>query len=220
MTLTLHYHPFAAFCQKVLIALYENGTPFERVEIDLGDPAQREALAALWPPTLFPVLVDDASGKVLPESTIIIEYLCARYPGAFAAIPADPGRALEVRLWERVFDNFVMLPMQRIVFDRIRPADAKDPYGVAQARATLDMAYRMLDERLKDRRWAAGADFSLADCAAAPSLFYAEWVHPFREAWPALGAYYDRLEARPSFARVIEEARPYRNLFPREGAAA
>lgn len=234
MTLTLHFHPFAAYCQKVLIALYENETSFTPVEIDLGDPDQRARLADLWPPTLFPVLTDDG-GVVLPESTIIIEYLATHYPGPFAAIPADPAAALEARLWDRVFDNFVMAPMQAIVFDRIRPAEARDPHGVAQARARLDMAYRMIDARMASRiaaagpspgrsshsppQWAIGEDFSLADCAAAPALFYAEWVHPFRAAWPALAAYCDRLEARPSFARVIEEARPYRHLFPREEAA-
>ena len=214
MTLTLHYHPFAAYCQKALIALYENGTEFERVEVDLGDPDQRAALAALWPPTLFPVLVDGAT--VLPESTIIIEYVATRHPGAFAAIPDDPDAALEARLWYRVFDTQVMAPMQRIVFDRIRPAEAKDPFGVAQARAVLDTSYRMLDERMADREWAAGGAFSLADCAAAPALRYADMVHPLREAYPALGAYLERLEARPSFARVLREAEPYRHFFPEE----
>jgi glutathione S-transferase len=214
MTLTLYCHPFAAYCQKVLIALYENDTPFSPHEIDLGDPEQRARLAALWPPTRFPVLVDDDRGVTLPESTIIIEYLAIHHPGRFAAIPADPERALEVRLWDRCFDSFVMLPMQRIVFDRIRPADAKDAYGVGQARATLDMAYAMIEDRMASRTWAAGEAFSLADCAAAPALFYAEWVHPFRDGYPALAAYYARLETRPSFARVIEEARPYRHLFP------
>ena len=214
MTLTLHYHPFAAYCQKVLVALYENGTPFDRVEVDLGDPGQRAALAALWPPTLFPVLVDGAT--VLPESTIIIEYVATRHKGAFAAVPDDPDAALETRLWDRVFDTQVMAPMQRIVFDRIRPAEAKDPFGVAQARAVLDTSYRMLDERMAERTWAAGEDFSLADCAAAPALRYADMVHPLRDEYPALGAYLGRLEARASFARVLEEAEPYRHLFPRE----
>ena len=214
MTLTLYFHPFAAYCQKVLIALYENGTPFTPVEVDLGDPDQRARLAALWPPALFPVLTDEASGLVLPESTIIIEYLATRHPGPFTAIPADPEGALEVRLWDRCFDSFVMTPMQRIVFDRLRPADAKDPHGVGEARATLTMAYGMLEERMATRSWAAGGEFSLADCAAAPALFYAEWVHPFRAAYPALGAYFGRLEARPSFARVLKEAEPYRHLFP------
>ena len=140
MTLTLYYHPFAAFCHKVLIALYENDTPFTPVEIDLGDPDHRARLAALWPPTLFPVLEDGANGMVLPESTIIIEYLSAHYPGPFAAIPADPEAALEARLWDRVFDSFVMLPMQTIVFNRIRPVDAKDPFGDTKARVAARSA--------------------------------------------------------------------------------
>ena len=200
----------------MLIALYENDTPFTPVEIDLGDPEHRARLAALWPPTLFPVLADEANDVVLPESSIIIEYLARHHPGPFAAIPADPDLALEVRLWDRCFDAYVMTPMQDIVFDRIRPADAKDPFGVAKARATLDMAYRMLEARMADRTWAAGEAFSLADCAAAPALFYADWVHPFRDEYPALAAYDDRLKARPSFARVIREAEPYRHLFPQE----
>ena len=210
--LTLYYHPFAAYCMKVLIALYENGTPFTPVEIDLGDPEQRARLAALWPPALFPVLVD--GDLVLPESTIIIEYLATRHPGAFAAIPADPDRALEARLWERFFDNHVMTPMQKIVLDRIRPDGARDPFGVDQARAALDLSYRMLDERMASQCWAAGEAFSLADCAAAPSLHYAERVQPIGEAYPNVAAYLARLKARPSVARMLDEARSYDHLFP------
>ena len=193
MSLTLYYHPFAAYCQKALIALYENETAFTPVEVDLGDPDQRARLAALWPPALFPVLVDEDSRRVLPESSIIIEYVAAAYPGPFTAIPGDPEAALEVRLWDRCFDNFVMTPMQDIVFDRLRPADARDPLGVAKARETLNMAYLMLEERMATRTWAAAEAFSLADCAAAPALFYAEWVHPFRAGYPALDAYFARL---------------------------
>lgn len=210
--LTLYYHPFAAYCMKVLIALYENETPFTPVEIDLGDPEQRARLAALWPPALFPVLVD--GDLVLPESTIIIEYLATRHRGAFAAIPADPDKALEARLWERFFDNHVMTPMQKIVLDRIRPDGARDPLGVDQARAALDLSYRMLDDRMASQSWAAAEAFSLADCAAAPSLHYAERVQPVGEAYPNVAAYLARLKARPSFARVLEEARPYDHLFP------
>jgi glutathione S-transferase len=212
--LTLYYHPFASYCWKVLIALYENDTPFTPVEVDLGDPEQRARLAELWPPALFPVLTDEAGGLVLPESSIIVEYLGAHHPGPFQAVPADPDRALEVRLWDRCFDSYVMTPMQAIVFDRLRPADAKDPFGVARARATLDMAYRMIDARMAHRTWAAGSDFSLADCAAAPSLHYAERVHPFGDLYPGLAAYLARLKARPSFARVLREAQPYEHLFP------
>ena len=212
--LTLYYHPFAAYCMKVLIALYENGTPFTPVEIDLGDPEHRARLAALWPFVRFPVLVDDEAGRTLPESTIIIEYLDTRHPGATALLPADPDHALEARLWDRVFDSWVMTPMQTIVFDRLRPADAKDPFGVDQARAMLDQSYSLLEERMADRPWAAGEDFTLADCAAAPSLYYAERVHPIGEAHPNVAAYLTRLKARSSFARVLGEARPYDHLFP------
>ena len=215
MSLELYFHPLASFCWKALIALYENDTPFTPVEIDLGDPEHRARLAALWPPTLFPVLGDEARGLVLPESSIIVEYLSRHYPGPFEAVPADADAALEVRLWDRCFDSYVMTPMQAIVFNRIRPPDAKDPFGVATARATLDMACGMLDARMADREWAAG-DFSLADCAAAPSLHYAERVHPFDGRYPALAAYLARLKARPSFARVLREAQPYESFFPQE----
>jgi glutathione S-transferase len=214
MTLTLYYHPFAAYCWKVLIALYENDTPFTPVEIDLGDPEQRARLAELWPPTLFPVLTEESSGLVLPESSIIIEYLGIRHPGPFRPIPADPDRSLEVRLWDRCFDSYVMTPMQAIVFDRLRPADSKDPLGAEKARATLDMAYRMLDARMADRTWAAGEDFTMADCAAAPSLHYAERVHPFDSGHSHLALYLARLKARPSVARVLREAQPYEHFFP------
>lgn len=212
--LTLYYHPFAAYCQKVLIALYENGTRFTPLLIDLGDEAQRAALEAVWPITRFPVLRDETNDRTLPESTIIIEYLATQYPGGFDAIPDDT--ALEARLWDRFFDNYVMTPMQTIVFDRLRSADAKDPHGVVQARALLGTAYRILDERMASRTWAAGEDFTLADCAAAPALFYADWVEPFG-AHAHLSSYFERLMARPSFHRVVEEARPYRAFFPKEG---
>ena len=214
MALTLYFHPFASYCQKALIALYENATPFTPVEIDLGDAGHRARLEVLWPFARFPVLVDEANGTVLPESTIIIEYLSTHYPGPFAAIPAEPEAALEARLWERFFDGYVMTPMQKIVLDRLRPEGAKDPLGVDEARATLALAYRLLDERMAARSWAAAEAFTMADCAAAPSLFYADWVHPFHAGHPALAGYFDRLLARPSFARVVEEARPYRQLFP------
>jgi glutathione S-transferase len=214
MSLTLHFHPLSSFCHKVLIALYENGTPFEPVPIDLGDPQQRARLEALWPLTRFPVLVDSARGLVLPESSIIIEHVALYYPGGFAPVPADPAQALEARLWDRIFDNHVMTPMQRIVFDRLRPDGAKDPHGVADARAILATALGVVESRMAGRRWAVAETFSLADCAAAPALFYADWVQPFRESHPQAAAYLDRLAARPSFARVIEEARPYRHFFP------
>jgi glutathione S-transferase len=207
MTLKLYHHPFASFCQKALIALYEADVGFEPVLVDLGDPPQREVLARLWPLAKFPVLRDEEAGVTLPESSIVTEY------AAPAMIPADPAAALQARLWDRVFDNYVALPMQRIVADTFRPAGLGDAVGVEQARALIGTAYGIADAQLAGGSWAAGNSFTLADCAAAPALFYSNIVVPFGE-HRHLVAYYQRLLERPSFARVVEEARPYRHLFP------
>ena len=160
----------------------------------------------------MPVLVDD--GCTLVEASIIIEHLGLHHPGPVRLIPEDPRAALGVRMLDRFFDNYVMTPMQRIVFDGIRAAENRDRQGVAEARELLDTAYGWLDGAMAGREWAAGDSFSLADCAAAPSLFYADWVHPIREAFSNVRAYRRRLLARPSFARAVDEARPYRPLFP------
>jgi glutathione S-transferase len=211
MRLVLHQHPFAMYCWKPLIALYERDLPFTG---DLVE-ADRSALAALWPPASIPVLVDD--GIVVPESSIIVERL-DRHGDAPPLIPTDRDEALQARLWDRVADGYVTTPVQTIVGDALRPPDAKDPHGVSQARATLDLAYATLERQLKGRDhngWLAGDDFTLADCAAAPALHYADVLHPLdRYAHPELAAYFDRLLTRPSVARVVEEARPYRELFP------
>ena len=206
----LYAHPFSSYCQKVSIALYENRTPFElRV---LGGDAKVEAEhAALWPLRRMPVLSD--AGRTVVEASIIIEHLDLRHPGPVRLIPDDRGTALDVRMLDRFFDNYVMTPMQKIVADRIRAPENRDAQGVAEARALLDIAYRWLDDTMKDREWAAGA-FSLADCAAAPALFYADWVHPIDESLIHARAYRSRLLARPSFARAVDEARPYRPFFP------
>uniref|UniRef100_B0T5Y2 Glutathione S-transferase domain n=1 Tax=Caulobacter sp. (strain K31) TaxID=366602 RepID=B0T5Y2_CAUSK len=214
MSLTLHMHPLASYCWKVLIALYENDTPFEARLVDLGDPAAAAAFKALWPTGKMPLLQDAARDRVVPETSIIIEYLQAAYPGPVRFIPDDPDAALRVRLLDRLFDLYVMTPMQAIVGDRIRPADAKDPYGVASARSQLAMAYGLIEAELAGRTWAAGEAFSLADCAAAPALFYADKVAPLTDAHPNVSAYLDRLLARPSFARVLREAEPYFAMFP------
>jgi glutathione S-transferase len=214
MPLTLHMHPLASYCWKVLIALYENDTPFEAHLVDLSDPAVVAAFKALWPTAKMPLLVDKARDRTVPETSIIIEYLQAAYPGPMRFIPDEPEAALRVRLLDRLFDNYVQESMQKIVGDRIRPADAKDPYGVAHARAQLAMAYDLLETQLAGRTWAAGEAFSLADCAAAPALFYANKVAPLGEAHPVVSAYLDRLLARPSFARVLQEAEPYFAMFP------
>lgn len=211
MALKLYAHPFSSYCQKAFIAFYEKNVPFDLQLLSSENPKAGEKLKALWPLERFPVL--DADGRTLLESTIIIEWLDQRFPWTTRLIPADPDQALEVRMYDRIFDNYVMTPMQGIVFDRVRPEDAHDPHGVAQARAMLDKACAWLDARMATREWAAANSFTLADCAAAPALFYANWVHPF-DGHKHLAAYYERLRARPSVARTIDGARPYRHFFP------
>ena len=211
-TLKLYAHPFASYCQKVLIALYENGTEFDYRALTPDDPQAFAELEALWPFKLFPVLVDGA-GTVI-ESSIIIEHLQLNHPGPVRLIPEDARAALEARFMDRVFDNYIATPQTKFVLDSLRPAERRDPFGVAEAGARLDTAYRWLDQVMAGRTWAAGEAFTLADCAAAPSLFYADWTYPIPEKFTNLRGYRQRLLARPSFARVVDEARPYRPLFP------
>lgn len=207
----LYAHPFSSYCQKALIALYENDTPFEWRLLEGDNPIMRE-FEALWPLKRFPVLVD--GDRTVMESSIIIEYLELHYPGPTRLIPEDPQAALEVRLLDRFFDNYISTPQQKCVFDRIRNEADRDEYGVAEARSRLDIAYAWLDKAIAGREWAAGSAFSLADCAAAPALFYADWTHPIGDRFPNVVAYRQRLLARPSFARAVDEARPYRPYFP------
>ncbi len=211
MSLVLHAHPFAMYCWKALIALHERDVPFAVALVE-GDTSE---LTALWPPTTMPVLVDD--GVVVPESSIVVEHLDG-HGAAPPMVPADRAAALQARRWDRVVDGHLCTPVQKIVGDALRPDDARDPYGVAQAHAALDVAYATLDGQLAGGEhdgWLAGNAFTIADCAAAPALFYAALVHPLdRAAHPALAAYRARLQARPSVARVIDSARPYRDLFP------
>jgi glutathione S-transferase len=209
--LTLYFHPFASFCQKALIAFYENHLPFEPVIVDLGDAASRAAFEAIWPIARFPVLRD--RDLLVPESSVIIEYLDVHYPGPVRLVPDNPDAALTMRMRDRFFDFYVAEPMQKIVTDRIRPAGKTDPYGVEAAQRLLQTAYAMLDREMATSTWAIDEAFTLADCAAAPALFYANWVMPF-DAYGNVAAYFRRLSERPSFARVVEEARPYRGLFP------
>jgi glutathione S-transferase len=209
MSMKLYAHPFSSYCQKVLIALYENDLRFElRL---LGDEQASAEHAALWPLKRMPVLVDD--GRTVVEASVIVEHLGLHHPGPVRLLPADPRAALEVRLMDRFFDNYIMTPMQKIVGDSLRAHGQRDSYGVDEARRLFDTAYRWLDDTMRDREWASGA-FSLADCAAAPALFYADWVHPIDRAMRNVHAYRQRLLARPSFARAVDEARPYRPLFP------
>lgn len=215
MSLELYFHPFASFCQKALIALYENEVPFEPHLVDLGDPASSAAFKRIWPIRKFPVLRDRARGRTIPESTMIIEYLAQHYPGRIALVPGDPDLAWETRARDRFYDLYVQVPMQKIVGDRLRPAASKDPYGVEEARTLLATAYDLIEQDMAMRTWATGEAFTMADCAAAPALYYANLVLPFGDTHRHAAAYFDRLMKRPSFARVIEEAKPYRANFPK-----
>ncbi len=208
-TLKLYSHPFSSYSQKVLIALYENDTPFEYRSLE--DPVASAELASVWPLKRFPVLVDQ--GRTILESSTIIEYLDIHHPGPVCLIPkGDAG--VESRMLDRVFDNYVMTPMQKIVLNQIRAEPDRDSYGVTEARGLLDNIYAWLDERLAGRTWAAGDSFTLADCAAAPSLLYADWAHTIAAGHGNLRKYRARLLARPSIVRAVDEARPYRNYFP------
>jgi glutathione S-transferase len=214
MALILHAHPLSSFCHKALTALYELDLSFEQRMVDFGDPASAEAFRALWPMARMPVLEDTGRNAVVPESSILIEYLQIYHPGAVRLIPQDPDAALEVRARDRFFDLSVQVPMQKIVNDRIRPADAKDPHGLAEARAHLATALDIVERDLEGRTWAAGETFSMADCAAAPALFYADKVMPLAPDRPNAAAYLKRLKARPSYARTLKEAEPYLHMFP------
>ena len=209
-----HFHPLASFCWKPLIALYENGTPFTPKLVDLGNEDERAALLKLWPIGKFPVLRDDIRDQTVPESSIIIEYLDRHYPGRTKFIPDHADHAWQTRLRDRFYDLYVHEPMQRIVLDRLRPAGTKDPQGVEDARARLLTSYGMIDRAMAATTWAMGDAFSMADCAAAPALFYANEVMPFGT-HTNVAAYFDRLKARPSCARVLKEAEPYFAMFPR-----
>lgn len=212
MALTLYLHPLSSYCHKALIALYENATPFAPHVVNLGDPDSAAAFKAIWPMGKFPVLAD--ADRIIPESTAIIDYLAARHPGPVDLIPA--GIALDVRMLDRFYDLHVHTHMQKIIGDRIRPADGKDPYGVEQARAALDTALGIADAQMASRHWAAGDAFTMADCAAAPPLFYLDLaVMPLAPRFPALAAYLDRLKERPSYARALAEAEPYLQFVPR-----
>ena len=214
MALTLYFHPLSSFCQKVLAALYENETPFEPHIVDLLDETSRAAFKRIWPIGRFPVLRDETAGRTIPESTIIIEYLARHHPGRVRLVPEDPELARETRLRDRFHDLYLNVPMQKIVTDRLRPAGRNDLHGVEEARALLGTAVRMVDEEMATRVWAVGDTFTMADCAAAPALFYADKVMPLEHAHPHVAAYLARLMERPSFARALREAEPYLKLFP------
>ena len=214
MSLTLYHHPLSSYCWKVLIALYESGAPFQPRLVDLSQPEDREALKALWPAGKFPVLQDSARGRVLPESSIAIEYLAQQVPGAAGLMPAEADARLSARLWDRVCDDYLQDPMQKIVGDRLRAEGERDAKGVADARAALHLGYALLEQQLAGRSWLAGDDFSLADCAALPALFYATILEPLRPEHVQLQAYFERLLERASVQRVLREAQPWFRYFP------
>ena len=211
--LALYGHPFSSYTQKVLIALYENGTPFELLNLDPAETVSHSAdWLRHWPLAKFPVLVD--GDRTVVESSIVIEHLQLAHPGPVPLIPADPRAALDVRFMDRFFDLHVMAPMQHAVNAALTGNAERKAEGVAWAAEKLEKAYAWLEGMWAGRTWAAGEPFSLADCAAAPSLFYADWTHPIAATYPQLRAYRARLLARPSFARAVEGGRPYRHYFP------
>ena len=212
MALKLYYHPLASFCHKALIALYEGGIAFEPIVVNLGDAASSADFKAVWPMAKMPVLRDETRNQTVAESTIVIEYLDAHF--GTHLVPADADLAWQARMWDRVYDHYVQEPMQKIVVDRLRPAGNNDAFGVEQAQAQLHEVYGLIEQQMTRRTWAVGDAFTLADCAAAPALFYANTVVPFDNTQRNLAAYLDRLMARPSFARVLVEAEPYFSFFP------
>jgi glutathione S-transferase len=215
MSLTLYLHPLSSFCHKALIALYENDTPFEPHLVDLSNETSRADFKKVWPIGKFPVLVDKAKDRTIPEASIIIEYLAQHYPGKTRLVPADADLARQTRLRDRFYDLYVNEPMGKVVTDSLRPAGRNDPHGVEQAQTLLQTAYGMIDQEMGTKTWAMGDAFSMADCAAAPAMFYANKVMPFGDTHKNAAAYLARLMERPSFARVIEEAQPYFALFPK-----
>jgi glutathione S-transferase len=215
MSLKLYYHPLSSFCWKALIALYENETPFEPIIVDLGDEASRTAFKKVWPIGKFPVLRDDARDHTVPESTIIIEYLAQHYPGKTRLIPADTDLARQTRLRDRFFDLHVHMYMQKVIGDRRRPAGTNDPHGVEDAKTRMRTAYDMIDEAMATKIWAMGEVFTMADCAAAPALFYGNMALPFGDSHKHVAAYLGRLRERPSFARTLKEAEPYFAMIPK-----
>ena len=214
MALRLYFHPLSSFCQKVLVALYENATPFTPRLVDFGDAASTAELKAVWPMGRIPVLRDEAADRMIPESSIIIEYLAQHYPGATPLVPADADLARQTRMRDRFYDLYVNVPMQKVVTDKLRPAGRNDPFGVEQARAALQTAYGLIDQAMGTNTWAMGNAFTMADCAAAPALYYANLVLPIGDAHRNASAYLHRLLERPSFARAVKEAEPYFAMFP------
>jgi len=215
MALKLYFHPLSSFCHKVLIALYEKNIAFEPVIVDFGNPDSVAAFRKVWPMAKMPALVDEETSQTVAETSIVLEYLERRFPQQPVLLPVEAGAALQVRFWDRFYDFYVELPMQKIVTDRLRPAGKNDPYGVEEARELLKTSLGMIDQDMAGNRWVMGNDFTMADCAAAPALFYADMVAPFSDTHKNAAAYLDRLKERPSYARVLKEAEPYFAMIPK-----
>jgi glutathione S-transferase len=215
MSLTLYFHPLSSFCQKALIALYENNTPFTPHVVDLMDPKANADFKAIWPIGKFPVLRDTMRNEVVPETSVIIQYLDQHYPGKASLIPKDAALAREMHLRDRIFDLYMNMPIGKIVTDKLRPAGKNDPHGVDEAKALIQTTLRIVDEVMATRTWAAGDVFTMADCAAAPSLFYANMLMPFGDTHKNAAAYLKRLMERPSYARALKEAEPYFKMMPK-----
>ncbi len=214
MTLRLYYHPLSSFCWKALIALYEKDVTFTPQLVDFSDPEQDAAFRKMWPVRKFPVLRDEAEDRLVPESSIIIEYIDQKFPGGPRLIPSDPTQARQTRLRDRFLDLYVHVPMQKVMTDRLRPEGQHDPFGIAQAKELIATSYGMIEREMAARHWVMGDDFTMVDCAAAPALFYGAIAVPFG-AHRNVAAYLERLKQRPSFARVIREAEPYFKMVPK-----
>jgi glutathione S-transferase len=215
MALTLYFHPLSSFCQKALIALYENGTPFTPQKVDLMDEKESAAFRQIWPVGKFPVLRDDRNGAIVPESTTIIEYLAQHYPGPVQLVPKDAAQAFAVRAQDRFYDLHVHLLTQKVITDRLRPAGQNDTFGVEHARGLLRTALGIIDKDMAKKTWAAGDAFTMADCAAAPTLFYYNRaVEPLAASFDNVAAYLDRLVKRPSYARALKVAEPFLKYVP------
>ena len=208
--LTLYGHPISSFTWKVLIALYENGTPFEPITVDQNTYAD---FVGKWPMGKFPILLDSDRDAMITETSVIIEYLDAHYPGATRFVPQDIDTALEVRRWDRVFDH-LNVTMSKIVVDNIRPEGQRDPYGVEEAKRIVRGVYTVIEAQLRENGLIVGVSFTLADCSAAPALWYATRNAPLDGAFPCIAAYLDRLNARPSFLRALKESESLFHMYP------
>jgi glutathione S-transferase len=215
MTYVLHYHPLSSFCWKVQIALDEGGVKHERVVVNLGDPAERAAYLKISPLGKIPALVDKARNTAVVETSLIVEYLALNESSARHLLPVDAVAAMPVRELDRYFDTYVQHNMQKIVLDNARPEGSGDPYGVTQARNDMKAVLDWLERKLPKKGWATGDTFNMADCAACPALYYANYAQPFETTHPNVFTYFMRLKARPSFARALEEAQPFLHWVPK-----